>query len=95
MAEADPSKAILAKDGHLVLPKAIRDELHWGEGTQFTFERTADGVLLKGEPLFPRTTVAEVAGMLKHLYDGPPKTIEEMDEGVMEEVRRRHALGRY
>ena len=53
-------------------------------------EATPEGVLLKAdEPLFPPTTVDEVAGMLK--YDGPAKTLEEMDQGVMEEARRRHA----
>jgi hypothetical protein len=35
----------------------------------------------------PRTTIDEVYGMLK--YDGPPKTIEEMNEAVLAEARRR------
>ena len=44
---------------------------------------------LPTRPPFPPTTLKQVSGMLK--YDGPPKTIEEMDEGITKAVRRRHA----
>ena len=95
MAEADLLKTIVSTKGQVILPKAIRDQRRWQAGTRLTVEDTPDGVLLRSEPLGAKTTVDQVAGMLKHLYNGPPKTIEEMDAGVMEEARRRHALGRY
>jgi AbrB family looped-hinge helix DNA binding protein len=79
----------------VILPKAIRDKRHWSPGTRLTVEDTPDGVLLRSEPLFPRTTIDQVAGMLKHLYNGPPKTVEEMDQAIADEVRERHARGRY
>lgn len=47
----------------------------------------------KREPLFPPTTNDDVYGCLK--WDGPPKTLEEMDEGITTEVLARHARGRY
>lgn len=42
---------------------------------------------------FPPTTLDQVAGCLKR--DGPPLTIEEMDEGIKRAIRRRHPEGRY
>lgn len=77
----------------MILPKAIRDELSWTEGTRLTVEQTEMGVLLKEERSIPRTDPDEVFGMLK--YKGKPKTLKEMDAGVLEEARRRHARGRY
>jgi hypothetical protein len=56
-------------------------------------EETPEGVLLKPAPLFPPTRPEDVYGILK--YSGPPKTIEEMDAGVMEEAKRQNARNRY
>jgi hypothetical protein len=52
-------------------------------------EETADGVLLKPAPVFAETQPNEVFASLP--YKGKPKTIEEMDAGVLAEARRRHA----
>lgn len=85
--------ATLSTKGQVILPKAIRERRKWTPGTRLIVEETADGVLLKPAPLFPPTRHEDVAGMLA--YDGPAKTIEEMDEGIAAEVKRRHARGRY
>jgi AbrB family looped-hinge helix DNA binding protein len=80
--------------GQVILPKAIRDLLHWDVGTRLAVEQTADGVLLK--PLtteFAPTRPEDVFGSLH--YQGEPKSIEQMDSGITDEVRRRHARGRY
>lgn len=79
--------------GQVILPKAIRDKRHWVSGTRLTVEETAEGVLLKAEPIFPETKIEDVYGMLRR--DGPPISLEEMDKAITEEVRRRHARGRY
>lgn len=79
--------------GQVILPKAIRSKRHWNAGTRLTVEETPEGVLLKSEPLFKPTRPEDVFGMLK--YDGPPKSIEEMDASIVAEVRWRHARGRY
>ena len=42
----------------------------------------------KSERLFPVTRPEEVFGVLP--YDGPTKSIEEMDAAVLEEAKRRH-----
>lgn len=83
----------LSTKGQVILPKAIRSKRRWGAGTKLTVEETADGVLLKAAPIFPPTRPEDVFGMLK--YDGPAKTIEEMDKAIEAEVKRRHARGRY
>jgi AbrB family looped-hinge helix DNA binding protein len=85
---------IVSTKGQVILPKAIREKRHWSAGTRLEVQETADGVLLKAaEPIFPRTRPEDVFGCLSYL--GPPKTIEEMNEAIAEEVRRRHARGRY
>jgi AbrB family looped-hinge helix DNA binding protein len=84
---------IMSTKGQVILPKAIRDELKWSEGTRLSVERTDKGVLLREAASIPRTKPEEVFGMLK--YKGKPKTLKEMDEAVLAEARRRHARGRY
>ncbi|HXO02847.1 MAG TPA: AbrB/MazE/SpoVT family DNA-binding domain-containing protein [Stellaceae bacterium] len=79
--------------GQVILPKAIRQRRRWEPGTRLIVEETADGVILRRARLFPETRPEEVRGMLA--YKGKPKTLEEMDAGIVAEVKRRHARGRY
>ncbi len=83
----------LSTKGQVILPASIRRRRHWDAGTRLTVEETPDGVLLKPEPLFPPTTPEQVRGCLR--YEGPPKTLEEMQAAIAAEARRRHAGGRY
>jgi AbrB family looped-hinge helix DNA binding protein len=79
--------------GQVILPKRIRDERRWREGTELVVEDTPDGVLLKSAPLFPSTRIEDAFGILR--YRGKAKTLKEMDAAVAAEVKRRHARGRY
>jgi len=79
----------LSTKGQVILPKSIRQRRRWDAGTRLVIEDTADGVLLKAAPSFKSTRSDEVFGSLKG--SGPPKTLEEMDAGVLAEARRRHA----
>jgi len=90
---SDTLTTTVSTKGQVILPKAIRERRHWAAGTQLIVEETADGVLLRSAPLFAPTRPEDVAGMLA--YKGKPKTIEEMDAAIEEEIRRRHARGRY
>lgn len=83
----------LSSKGQIIIPKAVRESRSWRPGTRFTVEETKEGILLRPAKLVPRTTLEQVSGILK--YKGPPKTIEEMDEGIARMVRLRHARGRY
>ena len=92
MPAAKPTTIVSTK-GQVILPKLVREHRGWGPGTRLTVEETPEGVLLKPAPLFEPTRPEDVAGCLK--YDGPPKTIEEMDAAIDAEIRSRLARGRY
>jgi AbrB family looped-hinge helix DNA binding protein len=79
--------------GQVILPKTIREHRNWDAGTRLIVEETADGVLLKAERVFPLTRPEDVFCSLR--YDGPAKTVEEMDAAITAEVKERHARGRY
>jgi AbrB family looped-hinge helix DNA binding protein len=80
--------------GQVILPKAIRDQLHWHAGTRLIVEHTTDGVLLKPmTTAFAPTRPEAVFGCLA--YKGKPKSVEQMDAGITAEAKRRHARGRY
>ena len=84
----------LSTKGQVILPKSIRDQLHWNAGTRLAVEHTAEGVLLK--PLtaaFAPTRPENVFGCLP--TKGGPKSIEEMAAGIATEAKHRHARGRY
>ena len=93
MAIPDKAATTVSTKGQVILPKAIRERRHWGPGTRLLVEDTPDGVLLKAAPVFAPTRPEDVAGMLA--YDGPAKTLEEMEAGIAAEVKRRDARGRY
>ena len=93
MATPEKTTTTVSTKGQVILPHAIRRKRHWNAGTKLIVEDTPEGVLLKAAPLFPPTRLEDVYGCLK--YDGPAKTIEEMDAAIQEEVKRRHARGRY
>lgn len=85
----------LSSKGQVVLPKAIRDSHNWGPGTDFTVEDTGDAVVLRPAKKGRVSRLEDVAGCLKHLYNGPPVATEDMNAAIEAEVRRRHARGRY
>lgn len=80
------AKTRLSSKGQVIIPKAVRERQGWQPGTELEVEDQGDVVVLRRAPLFPRTTFEEVRGCLK--YDGPPLTVEQMDEGVAEGVRQ-------
>jgi AbrB family looped-hinge helix DNA binding protein len=92
-----PSKrkltTMVSTKGQVILPKAIRDQRRWEAGTELVVEDTAEGVLLKAKPVFPRTRPKDVFGSAP--YTGPPRSIEEMNAAIAAEVKRRHARNRY
>ena len=75
--------------GQVILPKVIREGRRWDAGTRLLVEETEDGVLLRQAPHFPETRSTDVFGMLA--YAGAPKSLEEMEAGILAEAKRRHA----
>ena len=75
--------------GQVILSKAICQTLGWRAGTRLVVENRPEGVLLRPEPAFAETRPEDVFGCLA--YDGPPKSVPDMQTGVLAEARRRHA----
>jgi AbrB family looped-hinge helix DNA binding protein len=87
IASAEKLTIRVSTKGQVILPKSIRRR-RWDAGTRLVVEDTAEGVLLKAAPIFESTRPEDVFGSLDAA--GPPKTLEEMDAGVMAEARRCH-----
>lgn len=83
----------LSSKGQLVLPKAIRDAGDWGEGTEFTVERVADGVLLRPLRSVPATRLEDVIGSAQ--YHGPARSSAEMEQAIERGVKARRGRGRH
>lgn len=76
----------LSSKGQIVLPKEIRDALGWREGTELAVEETTDGVRLRPVHAQDDVTLEELVGCVG--YDGPPRTIEDMDRAILQAVRK-------
>ncbi|WP_291989805.1 AbrB/MazE/SpoVT family DNA-binding domain-containing protein [Candidatus Accumulibacter sp. ACC007] len=70
----------LSSKGQVVIPKEIRDELHWHPGTQITLVSSASGVTLKALPKKTGRRFSDLIGLLKH--EGPPLATEELCKPV-------------
>jgi len=89
MADAQKVTTTVSTKGQVILPSTIRQRRKWSAGTRLTVEETDEGVLLRLAPAFAETRPEDVFGMLP--YTGKPKTLEEMEAGVLAEARRRYA----
>ncbi|WP_292866698.1 AbrB family transcriptional regulator [Mesorhizobium sp.] len=70
-------------------PSGVRRHRERGAGKRLEVGDTPQGVLLRPAPAFTPTRPEDVLGLLPH--GGEPKTLEEMDAGVLAEARRRIA----
>jgi len=93
MAQAKKATTVVSTKGQVILPKAIRDSKNWGAGKQLVVEETPDGVLLRAAHPFAPTKPEDVFGCLD--AKGKHVNIEDYDKAIANEVRRRHARGRY
>jgi AbrB family looped-hinge helix DNA binding protein len=83
----------LSSKGQIILPKAVREQHHWGPGTDFSVEDTGDGILLRPIKKGRVSRLEDVAGCLKR--NGPALTLREMDAAIDAEVQARRDRGRY
>lgn len=81
--------ARLSTKGQLVLPKTVRDARNWGPGTEFEVIDREDGVLFRPKPVKKRYTIDDLYGCLP--YEGPAKSLEDMQRGIDEAMRERWA----
>ncbi|MEE8059362.1 MAG: AbrB/MazE/SpoVT family DNA-binding domain-containing protein [Pseudomonadales bacterium] len=78
----------LSTKGQIIIPKSIRAHFSLETGQELLVLETEDGILLKPKKPFADTLLEDIAGCLK--YDGEPKTIEEMDEGIRKGIESKH-----
>lgn len=78
---------IVSTKGQVILPKAIRDKLHWPSGTRLIVEDTPEGVLLKASPMFAEASIDAVFGSMKPT--GPALSVDEMNAVIAREAKRR------
>ena len=77
----------ISTKGQVVIPKEIRDRLGWEPGTALQLEDRGDCIVLRELRTVPLTTVDDLLGCLP--YDGPPRSLEDMDEAIARGVRER------
>ena len=81
----------LTADGQLSVPKELLDRRGWKPGTEFDVTETADGLSLRAKSdTTPRHRMSwEEFDRRRPRYDGPPVSIEQMDEAIQREAARR------
>jgi len=82
---------LLSSKGQVIIPKAMREARHWHAGTRLEVTDSANGLLLK--PVQPQNKTALPQGLAairsRIAYAGPTRSIEEMNEAVLQEAQCR------
>ena len=79
----------LSTKGQVILPKSVRDAGDWKPGTEFEVTARDGGVFLAPKLPRKRYTIDDLYGCLP--YEGPPKTLEDMQRGIDEAMSERWA----
>lgn len=74
----------LSRNGHLVVPKEIRERLAWRGGSWLDIEEVADGILLRLARAPGEATVDDLIGSTG--YRGRRRSLEEMEAGPNHET---------
>jgi AbrB family looped-hinge helix DNA binding protein len=79
-------QATLSGKGQVVIPKDVRDRLRLLPGDRLDVVERPDGVLLRKPLKKSGESFEEITARIRSLisYDGPPVSIEEMDEAIAE-----------
>jgi AbrB family looped-hinge helix DNA binding protein len=78
----------LSSKGQVIIPKPLRDALHWEPGQQLeVIGVDGGGILLKPTHLFAPATLDEVAACLR--YFGTTKTLADFEEAIQQGVKER------
>jgi AbrB family looped-hinge helix DNA binding protein len=81
------TRARLSTKGQLVIPKEMRERHGWSAGTELEVVDGGTHLLILTPTAPPTTEVEELLGCAG--YSGPRRSLEEMDEAVLAEARRR------
>ena len=80
---------VLSQKGQVVLPKALRDACRWNPGTRLTVRETPEGLLLTAAAPIKTREARSVAGCTG--YQGPVRSIDDMQDAIRKGVAERHA----
>ena len=86
------ARSKITAQGQISVPAAVRQKLGVGPGSVLEWEEEGGNVVVR------RSGQYTFADIRKALFpEGPPprKTIEEMDEGIRQHIRKQRARGRY
>jgi AbrB family looped-hinge helix DNA binding protein len=86
------ARSKLTKQGQISVPASVRKKLGIGPGSVLEWDDSGGDIIVR------RAAQYTTMDMHKALFpDGPPKrrSLKEMDEGVRQMIRERHAHGRY
>jgi AbrB family looped-hinge helix DNA binding protein len=76
--EGQSMESAITSKGQATIPKEIREHLHLKPGDRVKFFIHPDGHVV----ILPKRPASALRGFLK--YEGPPVTIEEMDDAIAE-----------
>ena len=77
--------ATVTSKGQVTIPQAVRERLNIVTGTRVEFVERADG----GVEFIARSgSIKDLAGIVK--WDGPPVTVEQMDEAIADAAVERY-----
>lgn len=60
----------LSTKGQVVIPKDIRDKLHWEPGVRLDIQSSDGGVIIRARSAVEKRPADEVVGILAHLAKG-------------------------
>jgi AbrB family looped-hinge helix DNA binding protein len=81
------ARATLSTKGQVVLPQAIRNQLGLTPGSELEVTTDGDTVILRRVSRFRTVDLKDAIGCVA--YDGPVRSIEEMNAGIDEMLRSR------
>lgn len=73
------STLVVSSKGQIVLPASTRRRLGLGAGSTLEMLEEADGLRLRVVRAVPKTSVAELAGMVTAPSRGTPRRLEDFD----------------
>ena len=79
-------ESTITSKGQTTLPKRVREALGVKPGDKVRYFLDGSG----GVRVLRVKSLDEVAGCLSKYYDGPPVSIEEMDEGIADYLAEKH-----
>jgi len=82
---------VVSSKGQVIIPKSVRDARRWTAGTRLEVRDTPEGVLLARIPAGAKNPLAVGLAAIRArvAYQGPAKTIAEMNAAVSREAARR------